>query len=175
MLKKIIFALIALFAISAGAFYFINATDNYDASNYSATVPDTFTIGSTLDFALPDQFGKTHSLNPNTKTLVFTFAKDSAHIMKDFLREKEDGYLSQKSTYYIADISTAPVFIRNAFIIPDLQKSPYPVLLIYNEEIATKFRYDAKKEAIKVVTLDNKTVTDIQFVTTQAEFEAALK
>lgn len=175
MLKKIALALLALFVISASAFYFINSTDNYNASNYSATVPDTFTIGSTVDFILPDQFGKKHSLNPDTKTLVFTFAKDSSHIMKDFLRDKEEGYLKQKSAYYIADISTAPTFIRNAFILPDLQKSPYPVLLVYEEEIATRFRYDAKKEAIKVVSLENKKVTDIQFVTTQEEFEAALK
>ncbi|PHS26121.1 MAG: hypothetical protein COA83_03530 [Methylophaga sp.] len=174
MLKKVSLALLALFVISAGAFYFINSTDNYDGSNYSATVPDTFTVGSTLDFTLPDQFGTAHSLKPDTKTLIFTFAKDSAHIMKDFLMDKEDGYLSQKSAYYIADISTAPVLIRNAFIIPSLQKSPYPVLLVYEEETATKFRYDAKKEAIKVVTLENMKVTNVQFVATLAEFEAAL-
>lgn len=175
MLKKISLVLLAFFVIAASAFYFINAKDHYDASNYSVTVPDIFTVGSTIDFTLPDQFGETHSLNPNTRTLVFTFAKDSAHIMKDFLRDKEDGYLSQKSAYYIADISTAPVLIRNAFIIPELQTTPYPILLVYEEETAEKFRSDAKKEAIKVVTLENKKVTNIQFVTTLEEFDAALK
>ncbi len=174
MFKKITLVLLALLVISGSIFYFLNSKDNYDVSKYSALVPDAFTTGSILDFTLPDQFGKTHSLNANTKTLVFTFARDSSHTMTEFLREKEDGYLNRKSAYYIADISTAPVFVRNAFIIPELQKSPYPVLIIHEEKIAEKFRYDAKKEAIKIVTLENKKVTDIQFVTNLKEFEEAL-
>ncbi len=175
MFKKITLVLLALLVISGSTFYFLNSKDNYDVSKYSASIADKFSVGSTLDFTLPDQFGKTHSLNADTRTLVFTFARDSSHMMTAFLREKEDGYLNKKSAYYIADISTAPVFIRNVFIIPELQKSPYPVLIIYEEEIATKFRYDAKKEAIKVVTLENKKVTNIQFVTNLKEFEEALK
>lgn len=174
MLKKSLLVLLALVIISAAAFYWLNSKDSYDPGKYSATIPAEFTIGSTLEFELPDQFEQSHRLHADTKTLVFTFSKDAAHIMKDFLRDKEDGYLKSKSAYYIADISTAPTIIKNVFILPELQKSTYPVLLVHEEEMAEKFRYDAEKEAIKVVTLDNKTVTNIQFVTTREEFENAL-
>ena len=175
MLKKIILLLVAVVLIGGGTFYVLNSKDNYDGSQYSAAVPAAFTVGSTLDFTLPDQHGKKHTLTNDTKKLIFTFEKDASHIMKDFLKQEEKGYLNNQSALYVADISTAPVFIRNAFILPDLQKSTYPVLLIYEEEVAKNFRYDSKKEAIKVVTLDNKKVTNIQFVSTLKEFEDALK
>ena len=175
MLKKIILLFVAVALIGGGTFYILNSTDNYDASKYSTTVPAAFTVGSTLEFTLPDQFGKEHVLSADTKKLIFTFAKDASHLMKDFLNQEEQGYLNNQSALYVADISTAPVFIRNVFILPELQKSTYPVLLIHEEETAEKFRYDSKKEAIKVVTLDNKKVTNIQFVSTLKEFEDALK
>lgn len=175
MLKKIILLSIAVILIGGGTFYALNSKDNYDASQYSANLPAAFTIGSTLEFTLPDQFGNKHTLGNDTKKLVLTFEKDASHIMKDFLTQEEKGFLNKQSALYVADISSAPVFIRNAFILPDLQKSTYPVLLIYEEETAKKFRYDSKKEAIKVVTLDNKKVTDIRFVSTLKEFEEALK
>ena len=175
MFKKIIILSIAALLGGGAIFYALNSKDDYDASKYSAYVPAAFTVGSTLEFTLPDQFGKQHTLENDTKKLVFTFEKDAAHIMKDFLQQEEKGFLNKQSALYIADISPAPVFIRNAFIIPDLKKSPYPVLLIYEEETAKNFRYDSKSEAIKIVTLENKTVTDIRFVTTLQEFEEALK
>jgi hypothetical protein len=175
MLKKISLALALVLIIGGGTFYFLNSKDNYDASQYSAYVPAAFSVGSKLDFTLPDQYGEKHTLNNDTKKLILTFAKDASHIMKDFLKQEEKGYLNKQSALYIADISTAPAFIRNVFILPNLQKSSYPVLLIYKEEVAKNFRYDSKKEAIKVVSLDNKKVTKIQFVSTLKEFEDALK
>ncbi len=175
MFKKIILLLITVLIIGGGTFFALNSTDNYDGSKYSANVPAAFTVGSTLDFTLPDQFGKEVTLSNDTKKLVFTFEKDASHLMKDFLRQEEKGFLNKQHALYVADISPAPVFIRNTFIIPDLQKSTYPVLLIHEEEMAKKFRYDSKSEAIKIVTLENKTVTDIRFVNTLEEFEAALQ
>ncbi len=175
MFKKITLVLLILIAISTATFYILNSTDSYDSSKYSVSIPDEFIIGSTIDFALPDQFGRVQNLNTDTRTLIFTFTQDSAHRMREFMSDKRIGYLKRKSAYYVADISTAPVFIRNAFIIPELQQRPSAVILIYEEEFAERFRYDAKKEAIKIVTLDNKKVTNIQFVNTLEELEVALK
>ncbi len=175
MFKKIVILLVIALVIGAGIFYVLNSKDDYDGSQYSASVADKFIVGSEVDFTLPDQFGKKHQLSNDTKKLIFTFARDSSHIMVDFLKQEEKGYLNKQSALYIADISTAPVIIRNLFILPELQKSTYPVLLIHEEDVAKKFRYDAKKEAIKIVTLDNKAVTNIQFVATLKEFEEALK
>jgi hypothetical protein len=64
-----------------------------------------------------------------------------------------------------------PVVIRNAFAMPDLKQSNYPVLLMYKDDIASKFRVEDKKDSIILVTLENKTVTDIKYATTKDELE----
>ncbi len=174
MFKKIVLGLLLIFLIGGGLFYALNSKDDYDSSQYPVYVPAAFTVGSTLDFSLPDQFGEKHALTNETKKLIFTFSKDSAHIMKSFLQQEENGYLNKQSALYIADISTAPTMIRNVFILPELKKSTYPVLLIFEEDVAKKFRYDSQQDAIKVVTLEEKKVKSIEFVKTLEEFKMAL-
>jgi len=174
MIKKIVLALILILVIAGGVFFFMNSNDNYDASKYSATVP-AMQEGSAINFTLPDQFDKAHTLSVDTKTLVFTFAKASSHIVRDFLQTQATDYLSARNAYYVADISPMPTVIRNAFAMPDLKKSAYPVILIYDATIAAKFRDDAQKAAIMIVSLDNKTITKIQYVNDTQALKAILK
>ncbi len=162
MIKKILLTAILLLIIAGGAFFFMNSKDNYDASKYAATA--TMSEGESIDFTLPDQFDKAHTLSDNTKTLIFTFAKATSHIVRDFLQTQPDNYLSSRHAFYIADISPMPTVIRNAFAMPDLKKSAYPVILIYDGAIAAKFRDDAQKDAIMIVSLENKKITSIKFV-----------
>jgi hypothetical protein len=42
---------------------------------------------------------------------------------------------------------------------------------MYKDDIASKFRVEDKKDSIILVTLDNKTVTDIKYATTKDELE----
>ncbi len=174
MFKKIVLPILLLLLVAAGAFFFINSSDNYDASKYSATV-DKLTEGESIDFTLPDQFGKAHALSDDTKTLIFTFAKATSHNVRDFLKSQPASYLSNKKAYYIADISPMPVVIRNAFAMPDLKKSAYPVILIYDGTIAAKFRDDSQKDAIMIVSLDNKKVTSVKFADDVDTLKALLK
>ena len=174
MIKKILLTLLALIIIAGGAFFFMNSSDNYDASKYSATAP-TMQEGTAIDFTLPDQFDKAHTLSAETKTLIFTFAKESSHVSRDFLQGQAADFLSTRNAYYIADISPMPTVIRNAFAMPDLKKSAYPVILMYDGTIAAKFRDDAQKNAIMIVSLENKTITKIQYVNDAETLKAVLK
>lgn len=173
MIKKTILGLLALLIIAGGVFFFLNAKDNYDADKYSAT--GTIKQDVTIDFTLPDQFDKAHTLDANTKTLVMTFAKATSHIVRDFLHAQPADYLASRAAYYVADISPMPVVIRNAFAMPDLKKSSYPVLLIYDAAIAAKFRDESHKDAIMIVTLEDKVVKNIQFVNDAKGLEKALQ
>lgn len=172
MIKKIVLGLLALLIIGGGAFFVLNAKDNYDASKYTAS--GSITKGATINFTLPDQFDKAHSLGDDTKTLIFTFAKATSHIVRDFLHTQPADFLSSRDAYYVADISPMPVVIRNAFAMPDLKKSDYPVILIYDGAIAKKFRDEAQKDAIMIVHLENKKVTDVSFVTDADALKSAL-
>jgi len=174
MIKKTILTVVLLLVIAGGAFFFMNSTDNYDASKYSATA-STIAAGESIDFTLPDQFDKAHTLSGDTKTLVFTFAKATSHIVRDFLQAQPADYLSSRDALYIADISPMPTVIRNAFAMPDLKKSAYPVILIYDGAIAAKFRDEAQKNAIMIVSLENKKITTVKFADDADTLKALLK
>jgi len=174
MIKKILLTVVLLLIIAGGAFFFMNSTDKYDASKYSATAT-TMATGESIDFTLPDQFDKAHTLSSDTKTLVLTFSKEISHVTRDFLQAQPADYLSSRNAYYIADISPMPTVIRNAFAMPDLKKSAYPVLLMYDGAIAAKFRDEAHKNSIMIVSLENKKITSVKFADDAATLKALLK
>ena len=163
MIKKLLLWFFTILILAGAAFYFMNAKDSYDASKYSASV-EAMQPASTMDFTLPDQFDKAHTLDASTKALVFTFSKEASHAVKAFLDTQKPDFLSEKSAYYVTDISAAPTLIRNAFILPGLKKAAYPVLLMYDPAIAAKFRDDAQKESLMIVKLDNKKIKEVLFV-----------
>ena len=174
MFKKFISMFLLLLVVAGGVFYILNVKDDYDASKYSAS-SDANGVGSHIDFVLPDQFDKAHALSDSTKLLIFTFAKATSHITRDYLRTKSDDFLSKKEAFYVADISPMPVVIRNAFAMPDLKKSAYPVLLIYDPVIAAKFKNEAHTDEIMLMSLEGKTIKSIKFVKDEAGLKEALE
>ena len=174
MFKKILLGLIGLIVVGAGALFMINGKDSYDATKYSANVSDGMNVGSVMSFSLPDQFDKKHSLNDDTKILILSFAKATGHTVKNFLSSKSDDYLSSRNAMFLADISPMPTVIRNTFALPDLKKSSYPVLLIYDKTIAAQIKNDTKADKIAVITLENGTITDTKYLTTVEELKTIL-
>ncbi len=163
-MKKLLLIIAALLLIGGGVFFLINSKENYDPAKYSASVtPAPLQKGSKVDFTLPDQFGKAHPLEAGTKTLIMTFAKGSSHQVRNFLKTQPEDYLLTHEAEYIADIHPMPVVIRNAFAMPDLKKSPYPVLLIYEAKIADLFKDPAHQDEIMIVTLKNGVVEAVDF------------
>ena len=175
-MKKIILGILALLVIAGGIFYVMNAKNNYDSTKYSASVtPAPLKVDSEVDFTLPDQFDKAHTLEAGTKTLIMTFAKGSSHIVRNFLKEQPEDFLLMHEANYVADIHPMPVVIRNAFAMPDLKKSSYPVLLIYEEKISKMFKDPAHENEIMIVTLENKQVKAIDFVQDAKALKAKLQ
>ena len=174
MFKKIILGLLAIAIIAIGTLFSINSKDNYDATKYSATVSDGMNIGSKITFSLPDQFDKKHTLDDQTKILILSFAKATGHTVKDFLSKKPNDYLTSRDAFFIADISPMPTVIRNTFALPDLKKSSFSVLLIYDKTIASKIKDDTKADKIAVLTLKNRVITSAKFIQSQEELKTIL-
>jgi len=172
-MKKILLGLIALIVIAAGLLFGINGKSNYDASRYSLTVTpqgEPFGIDSAIDYILPDQFDKAHKLSTTTQKLIFAFTKDTGHIIKVFMMEKPEGYLQKRNAVIVADISAMPVVIQNTFALPDLRKSNYPMMLIYDKEMAKQLKEGQEATKVIVMTLENKKVTKVE----HADSEEAL-
>ncbi len=171
MIKKIIFSLLGLLVIGGGILFALNGKDTYDANKYSATTSNGLNIGSKMDFTLPDQFDKAHTLTKDTKRLIVVFAKATGHTVKEFLKKQPKEYLPKRETLFIADISPMPTIIRNTFALPDLKKSPFSVLLIYDKSIAKQLKNEKEADKIAVVDMENGTVSTVQYI----ETEEALK
>jgi len=174
MFKKIALIVVAFFVIAGGSLFLIKGQDSYYASKYSASVTNGLDVGSKINFTLPDQFDKTHTLDANTKVLILSFAKSTGHMVKEFLETQNGSYLTDKNAYFVADIHKMPVVIRNTFAMPDLQKSAYPVVLIYDKAIADKINFVDKADKVAVVTLNDGTIESVKYVSTPKELQASL-
>ena len=174
-MKKIILILVALIIIAVGGLFAINGKDNYDASKYSVTATDGINVGSKLSLTLPNQFDTSYSLNNDTKKIIFVFAKATGHTVKEFLKQQDKEYLISRNALFIADISPMPTVIRNTFALPDFRKSDYSVLLIYDKTIAGILKNEAEADKIAIAELENMTIKQIQYVTTEEELRKVLK
>jgi uncharacterized protein YxeA len=173
-MKKIFLSLLLLILIAVGATFAINGKDNYDPSRYHVTATNGINKGSKLTLTLPDQFDKSHAITDDTQQIIFVFAKDTGHIVKEFLKKQPKEYLEERHTLFVADISPMPTIIRNTFALPDLRKSSYSVLLIYDEAIAKILKNEAKADKIAVAKLDHGTITKIDFISSEEELNRSL-
>ena len=130
---------------------------------------------STSAFALNDQHDVAQTISADTKTLVFAFTDDMGHICNDFFVTKEDNYLSDNNTVFVADISAAPSVIRSMFIMPGLKDFKYSILVIDDKNVATGYRVGMDTEKVVIVSLENNIITKISTVTTAEALASAIE
>jgi len=177
-MKKTLIIISLIIVAAAGGLFLFKGQSHYDPSKYSLSIqPEAkpFGVGSTLSYTLPDQFGSSHSLAPDTRRVIFAFSKATGHIVKSLLEEKPKGYLAEKKAVFIADISGMPTVILNTFALPDMQKSGYPILLIYDKAMAKRLKEGQPADKVIVMELKNGRVTKIEHATDTASLEQLLK
>ena len=129
-------------------------------------------VGKSLDaLVLNDQFEKTHSIDADTKKVIFAFSKDVAHTCNDFFVTQEPTYLSDNKTAFIADVSAAPSLVRSMFILPGLKDFKHTVLILDDKKIAAPFRSGVDVEKIVIVYLDGKSITSIKTINSADELK----
>ena len=139
-------------------------------------VESKLVVGKSIEnLKLNDQFEIAHTLSPDTYKLIFAFGKEPAHICNDFFATKEPTYLQEHHAQFIADVSSAPSLIRSMFILPGLKDFKHTVLLLDDKEIAAPFRKDMNSEAIVVVYVINKQITEIRTLNSSEELRKVLE
>jgi hypothetical protein len=114
---------------------------------------------------LNDQNGNPHAITSNTKKVIFAFSKDVGHKCNDFFATKPATYLADNNTLFVADISSAPSLIRSMFIMPGLKDFKHIVLVLDDKNVANGYKAKQDIEKIVVVSVNNKTITDIKNIT----------
>jgi len=166
-MKKII-SIILILLVVGGVVVFLNSKDNYDSSKYYFSKDK-----QTIDFKLPDQFDNSHSLSSETKTIIVAFLKKDGHTVREYLKKHDPLLLEKNHAFFIADISKVPVVIRNMFILKDLKKSKFPVLLIYDKKISKSL--SEGKEGIMILNLDNKVIKSTSYIHDEKELDKLFK
>ena len=138
-------------------------------------VSEGIVVGKQLkDYTFKDQFGKEHSLTNKTKKVIFVFTKPTGHLVRSYLLDQSDDYLEKRDIDFIADVSGMPSLIFKMFALPDFQQSNYKVLLIKDKTQSAIFRDEKNKNAVMIISLDNKIVKDVKFVTNEKDLIKAI-
>ena len=87
-------------------------------------------------FTLTDQFDQSASLTAETKLLLVASSRDAAGIVDEAIGKKDKGYLEQRNTLYVADVSQMPSLITSLLMVPSMRSANYRVLLDYESEVA---------------------------------------
>ena len=92
---------------------------------------NSLTVGSDLPtLTIKDQFEKEHTVDANTKTIIFSATKAESATIKDFLTTKDKDYLTNNNIAYVADITGMPSLISKFFALPKMRDYSFSILLI---------------------------------------------
>ena len=143
------------------------------SSKEEQNVEAKLVVGKSLaDLKIADQQERMQTLQEDTKIVFFSFSKKVGHICNTFLEANSVDFLAKHNTVYVADVSPAPSIIKNMFILPDLKKLEFPILLINDDKLSAEYSKGMSKEEIVVVYLKNKTITKIVNLKTKEELKA---
>jgi hypothetical protein len=167
MIKKILLTFVVILALLGGYAYLSTRGDKSVKGNEGF---GRVALGETLSpFTLKDQFDRLHTLTEETKKVIFVFKKDPGHVVRSYLNRQKDNYLQSRRILFVADISKMPAVIREYAAMPDLRKRDYPVLTVYNQGLAAKFKQEKEETKIMVADLDRFRVTALHFAETEEE------
>ena len=140
------------------------------AKEEPVAVESKVAVGKSLEaLMLNDQFGKPHSLDADTKKLIFAFSKEMGHMSNDYFDKQKPGFLAEHYALFVADVSGAPSLIRSMFIMPGLKEFNHTVLLIEDKSAAASYRIDEQSEKVMVLDVDNFIIRNIRFVDSKDE------
>lgn len=152
------------------AMFFLGCGDKSKVEVTKQTV-----VGNSLEkLTLNDQFGTSHSLSTDTKTVIFAFSKAMGHLSNDFLAKQAPGYLAEHNAVFIADVSAAPSLIRSMFIMPGLKEFKHTVLVIEDENTAASYRIDEHQDALMILDVNDYIIENIRYINSEEALENAL-
>jgi hypothetical protein len=90
-------------------------------------------------WTLLDQHDASYTLNDQTRVLLVARDMDGAKLVNAALEGKAKGYLEQRQTVFLADISRMPRVIASLFALPKMRDYSYRILLDRDARIAPRY------------------------------------
>ncbi|PKM09912.1 MAG: FAD/FMN-containing dehydrogenase [Gammaproteobacteria bacterium HGW-Gammaproteobacteria-3] len=134
---------------------------------------ESYIDGSQLTpFSLTDQFDQKHTVDENTRLIMFSKDMDGNDVLKQALTGKKADYLAQRKAVYINDISGMPGVVTFLFAKPKMRDYEYPMLLDEKPQ-ATK-NFPARESQATLIQLDHLKIKSIQFTQKPEDVVTAL-
>lgn len=93
-------------------------------------------------WTLLDQHDQAYTLDDQLQVLLVARSMDAAKLVDTALQDKPKGYLEQRNTVFLADISRMPKVIGSLFAIPKMRDYNYRILLDRDARIVPRYPVD---------------------------------
>ncbi len=93
-------------------------------------------------WTLLDQHDQAYTLDDQLQVLLVARSMDAAKLVDTALQDKPKGYLEQRNTVFLADISRMPKVIGSLFAIPKMRDYNYRILLDRDARIVPRYPAD---------------------------------
>lgn len=94
-------------------------------------------------WTLLDQHDQAYTLDNQLQVLLVAQSMDAAKLVDAALQGKPEGYLEQRHTVFLADISRMPKVIATLFALPKMRDYTYRILLDRDARITPRYPVDA--------------------------------
>ncbi|MBK1644045.1 hypothetical protein CKO25_05120 [Thiocapsa imhoffii] len=132
----------------------------------------TLEVGSPLVLTLNDQHDVPHSVQDETRVLIFSAERDMSSQVETALEGETAETLAAAGVLYVADISAMPGMVTRLIALPKMRKRPYPMLLgRESEETAMLPREPAN---VTLIELNGGQIEAIRFIPDAPSLRIAL-
>ena len=127
--------------------------------------------GPMRSYTLPDQFGKVHTLAPETRAVLIASERPVSTAINTWLSAKENGFLTRNHVEYVSDISPMPAPITKLFALPKMRSFPFRIFL--NRKDGFQNVYPRQEARMALFLLDDThKVLDIRFLEKPEQLDA---
>lgn len=117
--------------------------------------------------------GRPMKIPHKTKLILIAFEKDTGATVNELLNTKNKYYLQKNRAIFIADIHKMPSLITKMFALPKMRKYKHLIYLQYGNKFENSIPH--KDDMITVLRVNNRTVTNISFVSDKKEVQSAIE
>ena len=95
-------------------------------------------------WTLTDQFGKSQTLNDQTRVLLVAKDMTASKLVTQALTDQPKGFLAERGILYLADIHGMPAIITRLVALPQMRSYSFPIVLDKDGNIAKRYPTQAK-------------------------------
>lgn len=117
--------------------------------------------------------GRPMKIPQEVELVLIAFEKATGNTVNNLLNTKNKYYLQKNKAIFIADVHRMPSVITSMFTLPKMKKYKHLIYLHYGDKFENAILH--KDNMITVLHVNNRTITNISFISNKNEVEAIIE